>query len=71
MHSAIQLFVAVMRFLQSPYVCFPEGENSPCDLFSKISFPTDAFFPRPADCDDECNCAGCRRDDKEDRENRR
>ena len=54
----VQMLVPVYDF------CIPEKQcddatDTPCDVFRKIKFPTDDFFPpRPCDIDSECGC-GC------------
>lgn len=54
----VQMLVPVYDF------CIPEKQcgdstDSPCDVFRKIKFPTDDFFPpRPCDLGDDCGC-GC------------
>lgn len=56
----VQMLVPVYDF------CIPEKEcnnssDTPCDLFSRIRFPMDDFFPpRPCDVDEGCGC-GCGR----------
>ncbi len=51
--------------------CIPRKEcvastDDPCDLFSRIEFPTEEFFPpRPSDISDQSTCGGCRRNSTE------
>lgn len=58
----VQMLVPVYDF------CIPEKQcgdstDSPCDVFRKIKFPTDDFFPpRPCELDNDCGCksdCGC------------
>lgn len=56
----VQLLIPVLDF------CVPEKEcncntDSPCDLFRKIKFPKDEFFP-PRECKRDCGC-GCSEND--------
>jgi hypothetical protein len=52
----VQMLVPVYDF------CIPEKQcndstDSPCEVFRKIKFPTDDFFPpRPCDADGDCGC---------------
>ena len=52
----VQMLVPVYDF------CIPEKQcddsvDSPCDVFRRIKFPTDDFFPpRPCDLDSSCGC---------------
>ena len=54
----VQMLVPVYDF------CIPEKQcdntaDQPCDIFRRIKFPTDDFFPpRPCSVDKECGC-GC------------
>lgn len=41
----VQMLVPVYDFCMPEKICVEEGSKDPCDLFSKISFPTEAFFP--------------------------
>lgn len=58
----VQMLVPVYDF------CIPEKQcddtaDQPCDVFRRIKFPTDEFFPpRPCDLNDDFGC-GCRGDD--------
>lgn len=64
--SIVQLQRPVPVMLPAYDYCIPEKEcstnsDSPCELFDKIQFPTNEFFPRGLDSDECCDCA----DDKE------
>lgn len=53
----VQMLVPVYDF------CIPEKQcedttDHPCDVFRKISFPTEEFFP-PKSCDDGASSCGC------------
>ncbi len=62
--SVIQLIRNVQMLVPVYDFCIPEKQctdecDSPCDVFKKISFPTDDFFPpRPCDLktDSGCSC---------------
>ncbi len=41
----VQMLVPVYDFCMPEKICVEEGNDDPCDLFGKICFPTDAFFP--------------------------
>lgn len=63
----VQMLVPVYDF------CIPEKQcndtsDSPCDVFRKIKFPTDDFFPpRPCDTNGGCGCGCDNCDESEDR----
>lgn len=51
----VQVLVPVYDF------CIPEKQcdytaDQPCDVFKKIKFPTDDFFPKHTPCSNECGC---------------
>ncbi|MBQ4313743.1 MAG: hypothetical protein IJC18_05965, partial [Clostridia bacterium] len=50
----VQMLMPVYDFCMPEKICVEEGNDDPCDLFGKISFPTDAFFPPKAG---ECRTA--------------
>lgn len=50
----VQMLVPVYDFCMPEKICVEEGNSDPCELFSKICFPTEAFFPPREDCCDEC-----------------
>ena len=59
----VQMLMPVYDFCMPEKICVEEGNDDPCDLFGKISFPTSAFFPPNAEdvcmnSDDGCGC-GC------------
>ena len=57
----VQMLVPVYDFCMPEKVCIEEGNDDPCELFGRISFPTGAFFPPRAGelgCDDMPVC-GC------------
>lgn len=41
----VQMLIPVYDFCMPEKICVEEGNDDPCDLFGKICFPTDAFFP--------------------------
>lgn len=59
----VQMLVPVYDFCMPEKICMEENRDDPCELFGRISFPTDAFFP-PDACelsaggDNGCGC-GC------------
>ena len=63
--SIVQLIRNVQMLVPVYDFCIPEkscdnSTDQPCDIFSRIKFPTDDFFP-PKGCknnDDNCGC-GC------------
>lgn len=60
--SIVQLIRNVQMLIPVYDFCIPEKQckdstDQPCDVFKKIKFPTDDFFPpRPCDIDDDCGC---------------
>ena len=63
--SIVQLIRNVQMLVPVYDFCIPEKQcedstDRPCDVFSKIKFPTDDFFP--PQCDNSCGC-GCGCDD--------
>lgn len=62
--SIVQLIRNVQMLVPVYDFCIPEKQcddttDQPCDVFRKIKFPTDDFFPpRPCQLDDDCGC-GC------------
>lgn len=66
--SIIRLERRVMLLIPAYDFCVPQKEcigatdDNPCDLFDRISFPVDEFFPPERcefeDCDNDCGC-GC------------
>lgn len=59
--SIVQLVRNVQILIPAYDFCIPEKEcvntaDNPCELFSKIDFPTDEFFPPKLESDD---CAPC------------
>ncbi len=62
--TVIQLIRNVQMLVPVYDFCVPEKQcgdstDSPCEVFRKIKFPTDDFFPpRPCDLDNTCGC-GC------------
>lgn len=59
----VQMLLPVYDFCMPEKICMEESNNDPCELFGRISFPTEAFFP-PNACDLDsgtdwgCGC-GC------------
>lgn len=62
--TIIQLIRNVQMLIPVYDFCIPEKQcddssDSPCDVFRRIKFPTDDFFPpRPCELNDDCGC-GC------------
>ena len=62
--TVIQLVRNVQMLIPVYDFCVPEKQcddscDSPCEVFRRIKFPTDDFFPpRPCDTDNNCGC-GC------------
>lgn len=56
----VQLLIPAYDFCVPQKECVGSSEDSPCDLFERISFPVDEFFP-PERCafDDSPDC-GCK-----------
>ena len=44
----VQMLVPVYDFCMPDKICVDTGSESPCELFKKISFPADEFFPPKA-----------------------
>lgn len=56
----VQMLVPVYDFCMPSKECCPTGDN-PCDVFRKMSFPVDEFFPPKSDpSEGGCGC-GCGR----------
>ena len=58
--TIVQIVRNVQMLIPAFDFCVPEKEcvtssDNPCELFRKIEFPTDEFFPPKAN---DCNC-GC------------
>lgn len=56
-----QLLMPAYDFCMPSRECVSNSDENPCDLFARICFPTDEFFPpvRSNDCDmpkDDCGC---------------
>ncbi|MBQ9375533.1 MAG: hypothetical protein IJU04_04250 [Ruminococcus sp.] len=61
MFAIVQLQRAVPILIPAYDYCIPNKEcstntDSPCELFEKISFPTNEFFPRSLDNQQNCDC---------------
>ena len=61
----VQLLIPVIDYCIPENDCVTSTDNNPCDLFDKLSFPTDEFFPPEKQAfenseptRDDCNC-GC------------
>lgn len=55
----VQMLIPAYDFCVPDKECTSTSDN-PCDVFRKIKFPTDEFFPpRLADFDTTNNCCGC------------
>ena len=63
--SIVQLIRNVQMLVPVYDFCIPEKQcdnttDQPCDVFRKIKFPTDDFFPpRPCRLDNDCGCSPC------------
>lgn len=65
--TIVQIVRNVQMLIPTYDFCIPEKEcsspssDSPCDMFSRIDFPTDEFFPPKASCDRCCesSCSCC------------
>ena len=63
--SIVQLIRNVQMLVPVYDFCIPEKQcdnttDQPCDVFRKIKFPTDDFFPpRPCRLDKDCGCSAC------------
>ena len=63
--SIVQLMRSVQMLIPSYDFCIPEkhcegSTDSPCEMFSRLDFPTDEFFPpNVADTGGDNNCCGC------------
>ena len=65
----VQMLIPVYDFCMPEKICMEEHQDDPCELFGRISFPTDAFFPPnacdfPASGDCGCGCSGSKCIDK-------
>ncbi len=66
--TVVQLIRQVQMLVPVYDFCIPEKQctdttDQPCDVFRRIKFPTDDFFPpRPYNIDDGCGC-GCKDND--------
>lgn len=52
----VQMMIPVYDYCIPKKQCREIEDTTPCDVFSKIKFPTEEFFPRSSLCDDECGC---------------
>ena len=65
MFTIVQLERNVQMLVPSYDFCVPEKEcvttsDNPCELFNRLEFPTDEFFPpRSTDTNNESNGGGC------------
>ena len=51
----VQMLMPVYDFCLPDKVCIEQTDSTPCELFSRIGFPTEAFFPpAPSPKDREC-----------------
>ena len=60
--SIVQITREVQMLIPAYDYCIPEKEcitttDSPCELFSRIEFPMNEFFPPRMDCEDQCHTA--------------
>ena len=63
MFAIVQLQRAVPILIPAYDYCVPKKEcstntDSPCEFFDKIKFPTNEFFPRSLESDDDSHCCG-------------
>lgn len=62
--SIVQLMRNVQMLIPSYDFCIPEksctfSDDSPCEMFSRLEFPTDEFFPpNVGESDGGCGCSG-------------
>lgn len=54
----VQMLIPVYDFCIPQKQC-SDSTDQPCDVFKKIKFPTDDFFPPRSLCDDDENEIGC------------
>ena len=54
----VQLVVPVLDYAMPTKECCdsPGCAEDPCEMFSRIPFPTSQFSPKNCDCPDSCNC---------------
>lgn len=64
--SIVQLMRSVQMLIPSYDFCIPEksctfSDDSPCEMFSRLEFPTDEFFPPNVgeSSDPGCGCSSC------------
>lgn len=62
--SVVQLIRNVQMLIPVYDFCVPEKEctsttDNPCELFKRIKFPLDEFFPPQCLPDDQCGCSAC------------
>lgn len=57
----VQLLIPAYDFCVPQKECVGSTDDNPCDLFERINFPVDEFFPpeRSEFSDDDCHC-GCK-----------
>lgn len=58
--TIVQIIREVQMLIPTYDFCIPEKEcitttDSPCDLFSRIEFPMNEFFPPKMDCEESCH----------------
>ena len=51
----VQMLMPVYDYCMPNKECTPTSEN-PCDLFHKMSFPVNEFFPPAGETDSGCGC---------------
>lgn len=60
----VQLLIPAFDFCIPQKECLAATEDNPCELFSKLKFPIDEFFPplinafEPLESNNDCNCSG-------------
>ena len=55
----VQMLIPTYDFCIPEKECTASSSDSPCDVFSRIDFPTDEFFPPKAGgdyCESHCSC---------------
>lgn len=57
----VQLLIPAYDFCIPNKECVGATDDNPCDLFERISFPVDEFFP-PEKCDLDADNPGCKCD---------
>lgn len=59
LERSVQLMIPAYDFCIPEKECITATDENPCELFEKIAFPVDEFFPPARFCDDDSNPCGC------------